>query len=65
MKIFIVKEYIGYQGFTLRTQGSFFVKAKSHAGKKTVLSDSTKQFELYSNYLNKTYVKSFSKQDWQ
>jgi len=43
----------------------FFVKAKSHAGKKTVLSDSTKQFEFYSNYLNKTYVKSFSKQDWQ
>ena len=65
MKIFIVKEYIGCQGFTLLTQGSLFVKAKSHAGKKTVLSDSTKQFEFYSNYLNKTYVKSFSKQDWQ
>ena len=53
----------------LQAQGPFFVNAKSHSGKKTLLCDSTKQFEFYSQYFKssvvKTYVKSFSKQDWQ
>ena len=36
----------------LQAQGPFFVNAKSHSGKKTLLCDSTKQFEFYSQYLN-------------